>query len=140
MLPLIVILPEIVTVPVESDKIQSRSSLPLLLIEIDAADKKPSPTAIVVFIVPPVVGPVIVIAPPTTNVPGEAIVNVLVLFSVLLIIKLAQTAPATEMVGLLVTFGMITTPEEIGTTPVFQFVGVFQSVFVAPVQVCPNPN
>ena len=96
MLPLIVILPEIVTVPVESDKIQSRSSLPLLLIEIDAADKKPSPTAIVVFIVPPVVGPVIVIAPPTTNVPGEAIVNVLVLFSVLLIIKLAQTAPATE--------------------------------------------
>ena len=52
-----------------------------------------------------------------------------------LIVKSAQAAVIPVIIGLFVTLGITTTSMPVGTAPVLQFEGVFQSVFVAPVQV-----
>ena len=129
-------LPEILTIPVDSETIQSLLSLPGSAIEIDAQVKVPLPTAII-LLSPLPVPPLIITVPDTVRLCPVLIVIVLS-FPPLLIVKVLQTAAVLTVT--LKLFGMTTSCALVGTKFNDQFAAVFQSVLDEPPQVFIYPN
>jgi hypothetical protein len=134
----IVILPDAVIVPVESDIPELLKLLPVAAIVIDVHDSVEEPTANVLLSPFPVPDP-IEIAPDTVKEFPALMETVFAVFPPF-ILKVLHTAAVLTVMVTVIPFGITTSCALVGTTPNDQFDPVFQFALVEPSQVlvCPK--
>jgi len=133
-----VILPVTETVPVDSVIPDIRFEFVAATTRIEAQEKVPEPTAIILLSLEPVPAP-IETAPVTVKLFGELIDKVLAV-PPLLIMKLLHTAAVFTVIVAVIPFGMTTSCAFVGTKFRDQLAAVFQLALEDPshVFVCPN--